>query len=119
MAAEENVKFTYTGFYNKTNGVFIRKPEIASWNTLHEVYIDSEEKYNEVFSDFINKKPLTKSQYNEGVISNFILYFVHDDKEMDKKLREALKWYIKEDHIDGIEGDCEELNLEVVKNPNP
>lgn len=53
---------------------------------------------------------MKKSEHNLRVIDNFILYYTHDNPEMNcDEMYQAAKDYILEDHVDGKE--CEDDNI--------
>lgn len=54
-------------------------------------------------------KQITKSELNQAVIENFILYFTHQNRDealgAAKDMYDSLDRYIEEDHVDGKGGD--------------
>ena len=56
---------------------------------------------------------MKKSEKNRLVLENFVLFFTHENKQeakskLAKQLYKAVKNYIKEDHVDGVDGDEDE-----------
>lgn len=54
---------------------------------------------------------MKKSEYNRCVISNFILFYTHQNEDEAtseaRRMYDLLDSYIEEDHTDGIDGDKE------------
>lgn len=68
---------------------------------------------------------MRKSEYNRNVLDNFILWYTHVNRgepgeaapsgnlpdSMAKMLYDEVDAYIEADHVDGVDGDGEPLNI--------
>jgi hypothetical protein len=72
---------------------------------------------------------MLKSEYNKGVLDNFVLWYTHKNREeitdapeltnvLAKTLYEQINLYIENDHVDGIEGDDEGENIRFANGSN-